>query len=152
MEGSLFSSHHRPLLPPPFFLSPNSARLPTALVQAAPPHSQPPHRLYRPTAQVHIHYPPNPTNSSLINSQNLLILGSSPPGATLLNCKVGWHRVGGEAGGEGAEGGRRRGEGGQFRVRRTQGGKIPSKMEEATQCTQKWVDLTDWILLRKLVL
>lgn len=41
MEASIFSSHHRPLLPPPFFLSP--ARFPTS----APP-APLPHRLYRP--------------------------------------------------------------------------------------------------------
>ena len=48
METSLFSSHHRPLLPPPFFLSPG--RLPGA----APPAPLPlPHRLYRPPALSH---------------------------------------------------------------------------------------------------
>jgi len=41
MEASIFSSHHRPLLPPPFFLSPN--RLPTST-----PSAPLPHRLYRP--------------------------------------------------------------------------------------------------------
>ena len=40
MEASPFSSHHRPLLPPPFFLSPS--RLST------PPHIPLPQRLYRP--------------------------------------------------------------------------------------------------------
>ena len=40
MEASPFSSHHRPLLPPPFFLSPS--RL------SAPPHIPLPQRLYRP--------------------------------------------------------------------------------------------------------
>ena len=40
MEASPFSSHHRPLLPPPFFLSPS--RL------SPPPHIPLPQRLYRP--------------------------------------------------------------------------------------------------------
>ena len=43
MEASPFSSHHRPLLPPPFFLSPGSR-----LSSTAPAHSPLPQRLYRP--------------------------------------------------------------------------------------------------------
>ena len=57
----------------------------------------------------------------MYNAMDLILLGSSPSGATLLDSEVGRHRVGGEAGGEGAEGGRWRGQGGQFRIRRTQG-------------------------------
>ena len=41
MDASIFSSHHRHLLPPPFFLSPT--RLPTST-----PPAPLPHRLYRP--------------------------------------------------------------------------------------------------------
>ena len=41
MEASPFSSHHRPLLPPPFFLSPSR-------LTSTPPHIPLPQRLYRP--------------------------------------------------------------------------------------------------------
>ena len=41
MEASPFSSHHRPLLPPPFFLSPSR-------LSSAPSHAPLPQRLYRP--------------------------------------------------------------------------------------------------------
>ena len=41
MEASPFSSHHRPLLPPPFFLSPSR-------LASTPPHIPLPQRLYRP--------------------------------------------------------------------------------------------------------
>ena len=43
MDTSPFSSHHRPLLPPPFFLSPGSR-----LASTTPPHAPLPQRLYRP--------------------------------------------------------------------------------------------------------
>ena len=43
MEASHFPAHHRPLLPPPFFLSPGSR-----LSSTAPPHSPMPQRLFRP--------------------------------------------------------------------------------------------------------
>ena len=41
MEASPFSSHHRPLLPPPFFLSPSR-------LASTGPHIPLPQRLYRP--------------------------------------------------------------------------------------------------------